>query len=127
MNVKLLAAILMAAMPATVLLAQETQAPDKESAAKAESSAEPIYGHQLMTDAERAEYRAKMRTSKTREERDALRLEHHKLMQARAKEKGVTLPDLPPCPGMGQGRLDRPCVSGRQNTPPGKPAGPPPR
>lgn len=63
-----------------------------------------IYGSQLMTDAERSEYRAKMRSLKTKEERDALRAEHHKLMQERAKERGVTLPDIPPRQGMHQGR-----------------------
>jgi hypothetical protein len=54
---------------------------------------QPIYGSQLMTPAERAEYQAKMRSLKTQEERDALRLEHHKQM-------GVTLPEVPPAGGM---------------------------
>ena len=50
---------------------------------------QPIYGSQLMTPAERAEYQAKMRSVKTQEERDALRLEHHKQMQERAKQMGA--------------------------------------
>ena len=54
-----------------------------------------IYGSQLMTDAERAEYHSKMRTLKTNKERDAFRLDHHENMKARAAEKGVTLPDKP--------------------------------
>ena|SRR3972149_2863878 len=66
-------------------------------------SKEQIYGSQLMTRKERAEHRAKMRSLKTREERDAYRLEHHKKMLERAKEKGVTLPDEPPATGMRMG------------------------
>lgn len=62
------------------------------------SKVEPIYGSQLMTQDERNEYRAKMRAAKTREEREALRAEHHSAMQARAKERGVTLPDQPRVP-----------------------------
>lgn len=66
---------------------------------------ERVYGSQLMTRQERAEYRAKMRSLKTREEREAFRMEHHKKMQERAKEKGLTLPDEPPAMGgrMGPG------------------------
>ncbi len=54
-----------------------------------------VYGSQLMTVEERAEYRAKMRSLKTPEERDALRMEHHQKMQERAKATGKTLPDMP--------------------------------
>jgi hypothetical protein len=67
-----------------------------------------------MTDAERAEYRAKMRAMKTNEEREVFRLEHHKKMQERAKERGVTLPDSPPPRGMGQGMRQGPGTGGRQ-------------
>ncbi len=61
-----------------------------------------IYGSQLMTPQERAEYRSKMRALKTREERAAFRREHHEKMQERAKAKGMQLPDMPPA-GMGGG------------------------
>jgi hypothetical protein len=44
-----------------------------------------------------------MRSTTTQEERNTLRLEHHKKMQERAKEKGVTLPDTPPANGAGMG------------------------
>ena len=64
---------------------------------------EQIYGSQLMTPEERAEHRDKMQSCKTPEEMEAYRLEHHKKMQERAKEKGVTLPDEPPAAGMGMG------------------------
>lgn len=59
----------------------------------------PIYGSQLMTAQERAEHRDRMRAAKTLEEREQIRAEHHERMQARAKERGVTLPDQPPMRG----------------------------
>lgn len=62
-----------------------------------------IYGNQLMTEQERNEYRAKMRGAKSAEEQERIRAEHHTRMQARAKERGVTLPDEPPPQGMGKG------------------------
>lgn len=54
-----------------------------------------IYGWELMSVEERAQHRAKLRSLNTEEEREAFRQEHHKLMQARAREKGVTLPEVP--------------------------------
>lgn len=54
-----------------------------------------IYGSQLMTEQERLEHRTQMRNLKTVKERETYQLEHHKRMQERAKEKGVTLPDEP--------------------------------
>lgn len=52
-----------------------------------------VYGWQLMTQQERNEYRSKMQNMQTREEREQYRIEHHKLMQQRAKERGVKLPE----------------------------------
>jgi len=66
-----------------------------------------IYGSQLMTPQERTEYRAKMRSLKTKEEREALRMEHHQQMQERAKARGKTLPDMPPA--QGGGMMMKPC------------------
>jgi hypothetical protein len=63
----------------------------------------PVYGSQLMTPQERLEYRNRMRSMKTQEERNAFRLEHHRKMQERAKERGVSLPDDPPANGAGMG------------------------
>ena len=69
-----------------------------------QQSRQRIYGSQLMTREERAEYRAKMRSMKTREEREAFRREHHEQMQERAKAKGMQLPDMPRSGGgMGPG------------------------
>lgn len=68
----------------------------------------PIYGAQLMTQQERLEYRDRMRAARTQEEREQFRIQHHDQMQARAKERGATLPEMPPMrggmgPGGGQG------------------------
>ncbi len=71
-----------------------------------------IYGWQLMTPEERNEYRQRMSTAKTAQEREQIRAEHHAEMQKRAEASGVTLPDAPaargggmmgPGDGMGQG------------------------
>lgn len=48
-------------------------------------------GWQLMTQEERTEMQGKMRTVKTYDECKQLQTEHRALMEARAKEKGVTL------------------------------------
>jgi len=53
------------------------------------------YGWNLMTPEERAEHQAKMRSLKTKEEREQFRIEHHKKMQERMKEKGIIIPDQP--------------------------------
>ena len=49
---------------------------------------------QLMTPAERTEHQNKMRSFRTYDECTAYQDKHHKLMEARAKEKGVTLPTM---------------------------------
>jgi hypothetical protein len=74
--------------------AQQTQTQDQER----------VYGSELMTPQERSEYHNRMRVLKTEQEREAFRLEHHKLMQERAKAQGKTLPDMPPA-GMGPGKM----------------------
>jgi hypothetical protein len=85
---------------------QQTQAKDQEQ--------RPIFGWELMSVKERAEHREKMLSLKTEQERTAYRQEHHKLMQQRATERGVTIPDMPPQdrggPGPGGG-----AGAGRQN------------
>jgi hypothetical protein len=64
---------------------------------------EPIYGSELMTEKERSEYRERMRSAKTQQEREKIRSEHHDRMLARAKERGVKIPDEPPARGGGTG------------------------
>lgn len=65
---------------------------------------QPVYGSQLMTEQERIEHRATVRNMKTQQEREAFRLKHHALMQERARQRGVTLPDEPAPRGMGSGQ-----------------------
>ena len=67
-----------------------------------------IYGSELMTKEERAEYRAKLRAAETEEERKQIRKEQHERMKERAKAQGITLPDEPPAIGGGMG----PCGGG---------------
>ena len=50
------------------------------------------WGYQLMSPEERNAHRDKMRSTKTYDECKALQEDHHKAMEVRAKEKGVTLP-----------------------------------
>jgi Spy/CpxP family protein refolding chaperone len=57
---------------------------------------EQIYGSQLMTEQERAEYQAKMRAAKSPEEREQIKKEHHERMKARAEERGVPIPPSHP-------------------------------
>lgn len=64
---------------------------------------EPIYGSQMMTEQERNEHRAQLRSAATEQERDQIRRTHHDQMRARAKERGVTLPEEPPPRGQGLG------------------------
>ena len=51
-------------------------------------------GWDVMSAEERAAHRDKMRAVKTYEECTAVQVEHHTAMEARAKEKGVSLPTL---------------------------------
>jgi predicted RNase H-like HicB family nuclease len=50
------------------------------------------WGYQMMTPEERTAHRDKMHAAKTYDECKALQDEHHKAMEARAKEQGKTLP-----------------------------------
>jgi len=60
-----------------------------------------IYGSQLMTKQERAEYHNKMKSAKTEQEREQIRNEHHELMKIRAKAQGRTLYEQAPAKGTG--------------------------
>jgi hypothetical protein len=102
-------AMLLAAITGMMALASvSVSAVEPTQAQTARQTQEQVYGSQLMTKQERIEYRAKMRSLKTQDERDAFRLEHHTLMQERATAKGVTLPNTPAAgagmnPGMKRG------------------------
>ena len=84
------AALAVAMMAAATLFAADQPAPKSE----------PIYGYRMMNDQERNEFRDRMRNARSADERQAVRDEHRKLMEARAKERGVTLPE-PRGPGAG--------------------------
>jgi hypothetical protein len=57
-----------------------------------------IYGWQLMTIQEREAFRARLRSARTAQEQARMRLENHTAMQARARERGVTLRPAPEIP-----------------------------
>ncbi|NTU68313.1 MAG: hypothetical protein HGB02_05465 [Chlorobiaceae bacterium] len=57
---------------------------------------EMIYGYHLMSPGERVGYMQRLHSARSFEERDRLRLEHHRIMQDRARRRGVILPDMPP-------------------------------
>jgi len=78
-----------AAMAAAMLMMTATLFAAEQSTPKSE----PIYGYRMMSDQERNEYRERMRNARSGQERQAVRDEHRKLMEARAKERGVTLPE----------------------------------
>jgi len=99
--------IAMCAMLGTNASVAADQAQAQQKTQDKAQKPELIYGSQLMTREERTEYRAKMRSLKTKEEREALRMEHHQKMQERAKAKGKTLPDMPPA--QGSGMMMKPC------------------
>ena len=51
-----------------------------------------IFGPQLMTEEERAAFRARLRKARSDQERQAIRAERTQLLRQRAKEQGVTPP-----------------------------------
>jgi len=56
---------------------------------------EQIYGSQLMTQQEQLEYRKKNTNAKTAQEREQIRMEHQSMINERAKERNIKLPDMP--------------------------------
>lgn len=97
--------LMMSALVSTLLLTNGVAlATDQERAPQQVQKQEQVYGSQLMTQQERVEYRSKMRSAKTAEERDKIRMDHHEFMKDRAKQRGVTLPDTPPAGGGGRNR-----------------------
>ena len=101
-----------AAIAAAVALAFVYDAPAYAQAAKPAAQREPIYGYTMMSDAERNEYREKMRNARTADERQSLRDEHRKTMEARMKERGVE-------PGQMRGRGAGPGGPGKGGGPGG--------
>ena len=55
-----------------------------------------VYGWDIMTPGERRCYSLRMLSAKTPAERAKIRDEYHRLMAERARQQGVTLPEVPP-------------------------------
>jgi hypothetical protein len=93
------------AATATDNLALTTTVPTKSQESAQLPEQDQIYGVQLMTPQERAEFRSKMSAAKSIEERDQIRKANHQAMQERAESHGLTLPDQLPAGqrGMGHG------------------------
>ncbi len=53
---------------------------------------EQIYGYSMMTPQEVADYQAQMGAARTGQERERLRIEHRRQMQARARAHGESPP-----------------------------------
>ncbi len=89
------------------LPANITMASDQEQEQMQTEEQERVYGWKLMTPEERAEHLATIRSLKTKEERKAYQMEHHKLMEERARKQGVNLKGvphhIPPEKGRGMG------------------------
>ena len=68
-------------------------------AASREVDKEHIFGSELMTEEERNEYRERLRTAKTEQEREQIRSEHRNKMQECARDRGVTMKEKPPAGG----------------------------
>jgi hypothetical protein len=90
-------------LPTGLALAADRTPADEKAQAQKQEQEQIIYGSQLLTQQERNEYRTKMRSAKTAEEREQVRKEHHEAMQERGKARGVALPDEPPVRGGGIG------------------------
>jgi Spy/CpxP family protein refolding chaperone len=107
MKPAVLTTLLMAAAISTgIALAQDqdrTRTQDTTRTQRQTTNQERIYGSQLMTQQERNEYRDRMRAARTEQEREQIRQEHHERILARARERGVTLPEEPPMRGRGMG------------------------
>ena len=85
----------------------KTQAKKQQQAKTSDN--DTVYGWELMSVKERQAHRAKMKKLKSQKARTAYLDKHHKMMEKRAKERGVTLPDTPMMgngmgnPGAGRG------------------------
>ena len=69
------------------------QEPQRRGGQKGGPKGAPSQAEQLFTEQERADFRRRMHDAKTPEERDKIRDEVRTQAQARAKEKGITLPE----------------------------------
>ncbi len=84
-----------------------------------------IYGSELMTEQERNEYRDRMRSMQTEEERAALRAAHHEEMRKRAAAMGKELPEAPPASPGQKGKKSQGAMHGTPGYGPGPGGGNP--
>ena len=70
------------------------------------SAVEEIYGWNMMTEQERVQHRETIHNLKTKEERERYQTAHHNKMQERAKERGLSMPDMPMHQGTGMPMRD---------------------
>lgn len=92
-----------ASMMTSPVIVAEDQVRDQKQETVQEQMRQQVFGWELMTPEERAQHREMMRNLKTEQERQAYRMEHHKRMLQRAKERGVELAPFQPRRGMGGG------------------------
>lgn len=78
----------------SLLLLCSTLIPLHSASAENQKQVKPIYGSQLMTDKERADYLKTLNGIKTKNDRVMFILEHEELMQDTARSKGVKLPGM---------------------------------
>ena len=70
------------------------------------SAVEEVYGWNMMTEQERIQHRETMSNLKTNKERERYQTEHHNKMMERAKERGLSMPDMPMHQGPGMPMRD---------------------
>jgi hypothetical protein len=65
-----------------------THAPDE-----AKQAEERVYGHELMTDAERLAYQERLKNAATAEEREQVMAQHREEIQVRARNRNIQIDD----------------------------------
>lgn len=83
------------AFAGAALIVDAADAPKPAPGAMGCPGMEKMYGAQVMTPQECQAMHDKMASAKTPEARDMMCMEHHKAMQARAKERGMALDEHP--------------------------------
>ena len=81
----------LAVVAVALLAASQVVGAQKPSHDEQRARDSDICGYQLMTERERGQYRDRLRAATTDQELSQVRSEHRARMQARAKERGVTL------------------------------------
>ena len=72
---------------------------EAQTQTRAGAAQEPVYGANLMTEQEQANYRKQLDNAKTDADRERIRAEHQTAIQKRARERGVAVPPVTPAQG----------------------------